>query len=154
MHLILRIAVIHRRSHPQFSVQILFPYNTNSSFLLFIYSYVHTLFGPFLPHPIPCRLPVPLTPLASRQNLFCPLLQFCWRKNKSNNKTDIAVLLVWDKDRYIEGWSYCLEMPSSVRVRRLPGFCSECLPVGECETHIWQTGHSSFSFPQTCVQKE
>jgi hypothetical protein len=38
-------------------------------------------------------------PLASRQNLFC-LLQFCWREDVSNNKKNIAVLLVWNKDSY------------------------------------------------------
>jgi hypothetical protein len=50
-------------------------------FSLFIYSYVHTLFGPFLPlHP--------------PQNRFCILLQFWWREDISNNKKDIAFLLV------------------------------------------------------------
>jgi hypothetical protein len=66
------------------------------SYLLFIYSYVHTLFGPSFPPP---SLP---HPLASRQNLFCPLLQFCWRENIRVNKKDIAFLLVWDKDSYTE----------------------------------------------------
>jgi hypothetical protein len=37
-------------------------------FSLFIYSDVHTLFGPFLP-PAPFPLPLPPTPLASRQKL-------------------------------------------------------------------------------------
>jgi hypothetical protein len=69
---------------------------TTNSFLfifLFIYSYVHTLFGPFV---LPAPNPLPLTPgpLTSRQNLFCPLLQFCWRVDISNNKKDIAFLLV------------------------------------------------------------
>jgi hypothetical protein len=62
---------------------------------------VHTLFGPFQPpalHP----LPLLLTPIASRQDLFCPLLQFCWRVNISNNKNDIAFLLVWEMDSYTE----------------------------------------------------
>jgi hypothetical protein len=45
-------------------------------YCLFIYSYVHTLFGPFL-SPAPCPLPLLHTLLPSRQNLFCPLLQFC-----------------------------------------------------------------------------
>jgi hypothetical protein len=36
---------------------------------LYIYSYAYTLFGPFLALPLPHR--------TSRQNLFCPLLQFC-----------------------------------------------------------------------------
>jgi hypothetical protein len=54
-------------------------------FLLFIYSYVHTLFGSFLP-PAHCPLPLFPPPLTSRQNLFCPLLQFCWREDISNSK--------------------------------------------------------------------
>jgi hypothetical protein len=33
-------------------------------------------------------------PLTSRQNLFCPFLQFCWRVDKSNNKKDKVFLLV------------------------------------------------------------
>jgi hypothetical protein len=37
-------------------------------FPLFIYSYVHTLFGSFLP-PLLHSFPLPSTPLASRQNL-------------------------------------------------------------------------------------
>jgi hypothetical protein len=62
-------------------------------FYFFIYSHVHTLFGPFLP-PSPCPLPLRSTLLTSRQNLFCPLLQFCWRENISNNKKGKAFLLV------------------------------------------------------------
>jgi hypothetical protein len=43
----------------------------------------------------PCPWPPPSSPhpLTSRQNLFCPLLQFCWREDISNNKKDIAFLL-------------------------------------------------------------
>jgi hypothetical protein len=33
-------------------------------------------------------------PLTSRQNLFCPFLQFCWREDISNNKKDKAFLLI------------------------------------------------------------
>jgi hypothetical protein len=61
------------------------------NFLKVIYSYVHALFGPFLPT-APSLSPPP--PLASRQNLFCPFLQFCWREDTSNNKKDKAFLLV------------------------------------------------------------
>jgi hypothetical protein len=61
---------------------------------LFIYSYVHTLFGPSLP-PAPGPFSLPPTCLTSRQNLSCPLLQFCWREDISDNKKDIAFLLVW-----------------------------------------------------------
>jgi hypothetical protein len=61
---------------------------------LFIYSYVHILFGPFHP-PVPLYpLHLPTTPLASRQRLFCPFLQFCSREDISNNKKDIVFLLV------------------------------------------------------------
>jgi hypothetical protein len=44
----------------------------------------------------PCLPPLPQTPtpLTSRQNLFCPFLQFCWRENIRDNKKDIAFLLV------------------------------------------------------------
>jgi hypothetical protein len=59
---------------------------------LFIYSYVHILFGPFLPpSPHPHLFP---HPFASMQNLFCPSLQFCWREDITNNKKDKAFLLV------------------------------------------------------------
>jgi hypothetical protein len=51
---------------------------------LFIYSYVHTLFGPSLPA---------VPHLASRQNWFCPLVQFCWRENIRDYKKDIAFLI-------------------------------------------------------------
>jgi hypothetical protein len=62
-------------------------------FYLLIYWYVHTLFGPSLPS-ASWSLPVPHTLLDSRQNLFCSLLQFCWREDISNNKKDIAFLLI------------------------------------------------------------
>jgi hypothetical protein len=46
-----------------------------SGYIFFIHSCLHTLFQPFLP-PAPSP-PSPCYSLASRQNLFCPLLQFC-----------------------------------------------------------------------------
>jgi hypothetical protein len=52
--------------------------------------------------PCPLSLPLPPTLLASRQNLFCPPLQFCWRENIRDNKKDIAFLLAWDKGSYTE----------------------------------------------------
>jgi hypothetical protein len=55
---------------------------------LLIYSYVHTLSGPSLPA-APHHSLSP-TSLASRQNLFCPLLQFCWREDIRNYKKDSA----------------------------------------------------------------
>jgi hypothetical protein len=47
---------------------------------------VYTLFGPYFP--------LPPTPLSCRPNLFCLFLQFCWREDKSNDKKNIAFLLV------------------------------------------------------------
>jgi hypothetical protein len=44
--------------------------------------------------PLPLTPPFPYHPLASRQNLFCPFLQFCWRVDMSNNKKDKAFLEV------------------------------------------------------------
>jgi hypothetical protein len=44
----------------------------------------------------------PRFPLVSGQNLFCPLLQFCWREDMSNNRRDSVFLLVWHKDSYTE----------------------------------------------------
>jgi hypothetical protein len=62
---------------------------------------VHTLFRPSLP-PAPTPALFPPTSFASRQNLFIPILQFCWREDIRDNKKDIAFLLVWDKDSYTE----------------------------------------------------
>jgi hypothetical protein len=64
-----------------------------SLFFLIVYSFIH-MYIHCLGHLSPF--------LTSRQNLFCPLLQFCWRENIRDNKNDIAFLLVWDKDSYTE----------------------------------------------------
>jgi hypothetical protein len=56
-------------------------------YCLLIYSYVHTLFGTSVP-PTSCLLPLHTTTLTFKKKLFCPLLQFCWRKDISNNKKD------------------------------------------------------------------
>jgi hypothetical protein len=67
------------------------------SFFIIAYSFFHMSI-----HCLgPCPLPLPLAPLTSRQNLFCPLLQFCWREGISDKK-DIVFLLVWDKDSYTQ----------------------------------------------------
>jgi hypothetical protein len=64
-------------------------------FIIFTFTYicVHVSVLPTLPpHP---------QPLTSRQNLFSPLLRFCW-ENIRDNKKDLLFLLVWDKDSYTE----------------------------------------------------
>jgi hypothetical protein len=57
-------------------------------FLKFIYLYVHTLFGAFLP---PAPLPFPLPPSPSLPGRTCSALFFNFM---SNNKKDKAFLLV------------------------------------------------------------
>jgi hypothetical protein len=62
----------------------------------FLYSFIHLCihcWGHFSPlH----RLLPPSSsiPIASRQNLFCPFFQYCQRKDISNNKKYIVLLLV------------------------------------------------------------
>jgi hypothetical protein len=68
-------------------------------FSLLIYSYVHTL----------CHFsPLPRIPLTSRQNLFCPFLQFCWKVDISNNKKDIAFLLVEIRIAIQRAFFFCI----------------------------------------------
>jgi hypothetical protein len=43
-----------------------------------------------------------LSPLLPHFQAEPGILQFCWRENISDNKKDIAFLLVWDKDSYTE----------------------------------------------------
>jgi hypothetical protein len=43
-------------------------------FKFLFYSYVHTMFGSFLPSAPLCSLPYPTLPLATWQKLFCPYL--------------------------------------------------------------------------------
>jgi hypothetical protein len=58
---------------------------------------VCTIFSPYSSHIL-----LPPTWLPLRQTLFCPLFQFGWRENISNNKTDRTFLLAWDKDSSTE----------------------------------------------------
>jgi hypothetical protein len=72
----------------------------HSSGLLFIYLFIHMCIhwaiSPSCPLPPPYPPSFPLYPLTSRQNPFCSLLQFCWRKDISNNKKDsIFASLTW-----------------------------------------------------------
>jgi hypothetical protein len=53
---------------------------------LFTCAYIVWVITPSCPHPHP--------PFPSSQNLFCTFLQFHWRVEISNNKKDIAFLLV------------------------------------------------------------
>jgi hypothetical protein len=69
-----------------------------TDFLFIIYSFIHMCIhclghlSPLPPVPSPSS-----HPLTSRQNLFCPLLQFCWRE-KYTIIRKTAFLLVWHKD--------------------------------------------------------
>jgi hypothetical protein len=67
-------------------------------FIIFSFTYmcIHTLFG-LLPSSHP-----PQPPPASGQNLFCPLLPFCWRENIGDSKKGIMFLLIWDTVSYTE----------------------------------------------------
>jgi hypothetical protein len=82
-----------------YEINMIFCHKVYFLWYFFIYSLIHMC--------IHCLghlslLPPTLLPFASRQNQFCPLLQFFWREDISNNKKDIAFLLVWDKDSYTE----------------------------------------------------
>jgi hypothetical protein len=130
---------------------------------------VHTLFGPFLPH-IPGSFPLLPTLLASRQNLFCSLLQFGWRVNMSNDKKDIAFFLVWDKESYTQRFLALLPctsvlqpeliylyVTSSLLVSHLPILTSVILQLLYyllCSGHIKHfqvLGFLPFPNPPVCV---
>jgi hypothetical protein len=91
---------------------------------------VYTLFGPPLPHPPPCHLPHTLpSPLASRQNLFCPLVLQCyWRENIRDIKKDIVFLLGWDKDSYMERF-LALPQPTLVHLYQTSSLLPGHLPI-------------------------
>jgi hypothetical protein len=74
----------------------------------------------------------PLPP--SRQNLFHPLLWFCWRENIRDNKKDIAFLLVWAKDSYSERFLALLPctsvlQPTSVHLYQTSSLLPTPLPI-------------------------
>jgi hypothetical protein len=70
----------------------------NFFFCFFLYSLIYMCIH-CLGHlsPLP---PILSLSLASRQNLFCPYLQFCWREDISNNKD--SIFASWDNDSYAE----------------------------------------------------
>jgi hypothetical protein len=64
------------------------------NFFWFTYSFIHMCIhclGHLSPEPPALSLPT-------------PQIQFCWREDISNNKKDIAILLVWDKDNKTESF--------------------------------------------------
>jgi hypothetical protein len=96
-----------------------------------VYSYVYTLFGWSIPS-APC-LPLPI-PLTSKQNLFCHLVQFCWRENIRDNKKGIAFLLAWDKDSYTERFPAllprtCILQPELVHLYLTSSLLPGYLPI-------------------------
>jgi hypothetical protein len=74
-------------------------------------------------------------PTTSRQNLFHPLvLWFCWREDISDNKKDIAFLLVWDKDSYTERFlallpCTCVLQPELIPLYQTASLLSGHLPI-------------------------
>jgi hypothetical protein len=97
-------------------------------FIIFAFTYmcIHCL----------CPLPLPLPPTpASRQNRFCSLaLRFCWRENIRDNKKDIVLLLLWDKDSYTERslallLYTCILQPTLVHLCQTSSLLPRPLPI-------------------------
>jgi hypothetical protein len=104
---------------------------------LFIHMSIHCL-GHFsllpLPPLPPCHIPPPPPTLISRQNLFFPLSQFCWRESISDNKKNIAFLLPWDKDSYTERFlellpCTCVLQPTQVHLYQTSSLLPSHLPI-------------------------
>jgi hypothetical protein len=84
-----------------------------------------------------CHLPpspYSLQPPASKQFLFCPLLQFCWRENIKDNKNDILFLLVCEKDscteRFLELLPFtCVLQPTLVHFDQTSSLLPGSLPI-------------------------
>jgi hypothetical protein len=130
---------------------------------LFFYSFIHMCihclghFSPLYP-----TLSLSQHPhLASRQSLFCPFIQFCWREDISNNKTDKEFLLLWDKHSCIERFLALLPCTSVLQSKLIHLYLTfSLLPrspshIGLCHFKVsvlapLQWGHqtlSSFGFP-------
>jgi hypothetical protein len=111
------------------------PWTTFGVFFI-VYSFIHMCIhclGHLSPLPSGSSLP-PATTLASRQNLFFPLLQFCWREDISDNKKDIVFLLVWDKDSYTERFlallpCTCVLQPTLVHFYQTSSLLPSPLPI-------------------------
>jgi hypothetical protein len=80
----------------------------------------------------PCSQLPPSTPypLTLRQNLFCPLPQFCWREDISNNKKDKAFLLIWDKESYKERFLALLPCPCVLQPKLIHLYLTSSLLPG------------------------
>jgi hypothetical protein len=76
----------------------------------------------------------------SGQNLFHSLvLRFCWRENIRDNKKDIAFLLVWDKDSYIEKIlallsCTCVLQPTLVHLYQTSSLLPSPLPIAASDS--------------------
>jgi hypothetical protein len=73
-------------------------------------------------------------PAPSRQNLFHPLLQFCWRENIRYNKKDLAFLLVCEKHRDTERFlallpCTCVLQPTLVHLYQTSSLLPGPLPI-------------------------
>jgi hypothetical protein len=94
---------------------------------------VHTFFRPFLP-PTPHSLPH--TPLISRQNMFCPFPQFCWKQDINNNKKNRTFLLVWDKDSYAKRFLALLRRTSVLQPEQIDSSLPDLFNTSRSPSHI------------------
>jgi hypothetical protein len=126
---------------------------------LFIYSYLHTFFGPSFP-PNPTRSLSPPLPHFKAEHIL-PFPPSCWRQGISNNKKDIAFLLLWDEDNYTERFlaflpCTCVLQPKLIHLYLTASLLPGHLPImTSCQCKITLFGplqwshqtFSSFKFP-------
>jgi hypothetical protein len=106
---------------------IYFPLDIIFFFYFIVFTFTHMC--------IHCLGHLPSPHLASRQNLFLPLvLQFCWRENIRGNKKDTVFLLVWGKaiyaDRFLVLLSCtCVLQPTLVHIYPTSSLLHSPLPI-------------------------
>jgi hypothetical protein len=103
-------------------------------FLLFIHLFICAYIVWAISPPCPLSPSFSPTLLTSRQNLFCLLLQCCWRENIRDNKKVIALLLAWIKDNYIERFlellpCTCVLQPELVHLYQTSTLFPSHLPI-------------------------
>jgi hypothetical protein len=71
--------------------------------------------------------PSPPFSLASRQNLFCPFFQFCWRETQAIIRQ--SVFASWDKDSYTERFLALLPCTSVIHRSLIFSLGPDHLPI-------------------------